>query len=166
MTKEMLRDAYELYGTICQKYYNDSTIPDNVNDGTIMLALKSDMEDILTNADSVADRHAELYRLIIDSASTEDNRKNIIRILDNSLYTAEVRRNWPAAFQSVKEGHLLSPKIDYGFLRSDLETLVGLHKKNKFRKKIEDLLEDCNFHELCGLLSTKQYEEALEAAQR
>jgi hypothetical protein len=35
---------------------------------------------------------------------------------------------------------------------------MEIHKKNKFRKKIEDLLEDCNFHSECGFLCDKDYE--------
>ena len=39
--------------------------------------------------------------------------------------------------------------------------LYCLHQWNLFREKIEDLLEDCNFHTECGLLNEGKYDECL-----
>lgn len=72
---------------------------------------------------------------------------------------AEIRLDFASALRSVKRGTELSYPLGWGFDRDDLMALMVLHKSNKFRRKIEDLLEDCNFHTECGLLSEKQYEE-------
>lgn len=72
---------------------------------------------------------------------------------------AEIRLDFASALRSVKRGTELSYPLGYGFDRDDLMALMELHRSNKFRRKIEDLLEDCNFHTECGLLSEKNYEE-------
>lgn len=75
---------------------------------------------------------------------------------------AKIRKDWYTALQNVKYGAELSSKIDFGFTDQDLMVLLCLHKGNLFRQKIEDLLEDCNFHTECGLLSDGEYDECLE----
>lgn len=72
---------------------------------------------------------------------------------------AEIRLDFASALRSVKRGTELSYSLGWGFDRDDLMALMELHRSNKFRKKIEDLLEDCNFHTERGLLSEKQYKE-------
>lgn len=72
---------------------------------------------------------------------------------------AEIRLDFASALRSVKRGTELSYPLGWGFDRDDLMALMELHRSNKFRRKIEDLLEDCNFHKECGLLSEKNYEE-------
>jgi hypothetical protein len=44
----------------------------------------------------------------------------------------------------------------------DLIILGTIHKKGYFRAKIEDLLEDCNFHLECGLLADGKYDEYMD----
>jgi hypothetical protein len=75
---------------------------------------------------------------------------------------SEIRNNWASALQSAQNGEGLSFDIGFGFYESDKAILLDLHKEGKFRKKIEDLLEDCNFHTFCSLLSQGKYEEAEE----
>ena len=61
----------------------------------------------------------------------------------------EIRENWEHALETLPYGEI-SEKNEWGFTREDLETLMELHRQNKHREKIEDLLEDCNFHTECG----------------
>lgn len=61
----------------------------------------------------------------------------------------------------MKEGGDLSDKIDFSFYKKDLLELTKLHKANRFRKKIEDLLDDCNYHSLSSCLGRKDYDEAV-----
>lgn len=72
---------------------------------------------------------------------------------------AEIRLDLASALRSVKYGTDLSYPLGYCFYKDDLLNMMALHKSNKFRRKIEDLLEDCNFHTERGLLSEKQYKE-------
>ena len=61
----------------------------------------------------------------------------------------EIRENWDGALSVLPYGEI-ARTIEWGFYREDLETLMELHRSGKHRKKIEDLLEDCNFHYECG----------------
>ncbi len=75
------------------------------------------------------------------------------------LRDAQIRLDFGKALKEVKYGSDLSSALGYGFSPDDLLALLKLHKKNTCRKKIEDLLEDCNFHTECGLLYEKRYDE-------
>lgn len=66
---------------------------------------------------------------------------------------------WYNALKNCKDIHDLSHDIGYGFCLGDIEALATLHKKNKYRKKIEALLTDCNFHYECGKFHNREYEE-------
>lgn len=73
----------------------------------------------------------------------------------------EIRSDWAAALRSVKYGYQLSRKIDWGFYPEDIERLTALYKAGKYREKILDLLEDCNFHTEAALLEEEDYETLL-----
>ena len=63
-----------------------------------------------------------------------------------------------------KRDHLasfLSGPLDWSFSKRDLTELAKLHKANKCRKKIEDLLTDCNFHYESAKFHNKDYTEFL-----
>lgn len=79
--------------------------------------------------------------------------------LDKCLEAGRIRCDFASALKNVKHGSELSGKLGYGFSTDDLVDLMNLHKKNMFRRKIEDLLEDCNFHTESGLLSEGNYSE-------
>lgn len=66
------------------------------------------------------------------------------------LTERNIRNNWEQALRQVKRGDELSYPISWGFSDEDISCLAKLYKRNKFRKKILDLLEDCNFHTECG----------------
>lgn len=68
----------------------------------------------------------------------------------------EIRMNWKLA---LKSQDFISSIIGCGFYLQDLIVLGALHKHGDFREKIEDLLEDCNFHHECSLLSDGKYDE-------
>ncbi len=91
-------------------------------------------------------------REIVAGSGTEIDFEKCVR-------EAEIRLDFASALRSVKNGTDLSYPLGWGFGKDDLMALMALHKSNKFRRKIEDLLEDCNFHTECGLLSEKRYEE-------
>lgn len=60
--------------------------------------------------------------------------------------SAMIRKDWATALRRAKKGTDLSHKIRYALSKADIKELAKLHLSNKFRRKIEDLLEDCNFH--------------------
>lgn len=106
----------------------------------------------------------------------EQAKKEILDLMDKSdpeiyqaeqeIFTeccraAEIRRDFDSSLAKVDQGHELSYPLGYGFFKEDLEHLVMLHKEGKHREKIEDLLEDCNFHEECSQLIDGNYAELL-----
>lgn len=70
-----------------------------------------------------------------------------------------VRSDWSNALKNVKEGTELSHKIGCGLSSSDLKQLATLHKTKKYRKKIEELLTDCNFHAECNDFYNGNYDK-------
>ena len=77
---------------------------------------------------------------------------------------ADVRSDWANALRNVKRGTDLSQIIGWVFSDKDISELARLHKANKFRRKIEDLLEDCNFHYENECFSAGKYDEFLIAS--
>lgn len=71
----------------------------------------------------------------------------------------EVRKDWYTALCKVRYGVELGKIIGWGFSFQDLLVLGTLHKYNMFREKIENLLEDCNFHTENELLIKNEYDE-------
>lgn len=65
------------------------------------------------------------------------------------MTTQEIRSNWEEALNALPYGEIAA-RIGWGFSTEDLQELMRLHKENICREKIEDLLEDCNFHYECG----------------
>ena len=57
----------------------------------------------------------------------------------------QIRDNW---FSALEKEEYISGTIEWAFYMQDLIILGTIHKKGYFRAKIEDLLEDCNFHQL------------------
>lgn len=81
--------------------------------------------------------------------------------LSKRLDRTEIRRDFATALRSEKNGAALSGTLGWSFSDEDLKNLAKLHNSNKFRKKIEDMLTDCNFHYECGLMSSKDYSKWL-----
>ena len=72
----------------------------------------------------------------------------------------EIRDDWIGALKEQRiRGLNISSIIKWGFYQQDLLILCDLHEADIEREMIEDLLEDCNFHTECGLLSEKKYDE-------
>ena len=81
--------------------------------------------------------------------------------MDVLLREATIRRDYAAAFSKVERGSNLSGILNWSLGPKDLKSLALLHQKNKYRKKIEDLLTDCNFHYECSQFTSHKYEEFL-----
>jgi hypothetical protein len=69
----------------------------------------------------------------------------------------EIRSNWKEALESVENGWDLSKAIGWGFNQQDLLILGTLHSCGIEKEKINDLLEDCNFHTDNDLLYRGDY---------
>ena len=80
-------------------------------------------------------------------------------IFESAQEEAEIRHDFATALRDCKEGSDLASQLHWAFSDKDITELAKLHKSNKFRKKIEDLLEDCNFHYECGKFVKNEYGE-------
>ena len=99
-------------------------------------------------------------REVIDAS---DIAKELYQNIDfaKAFRDSEIRSDWAAALRGVRKSTQLSSAIGWAFSDKDIAELAKLHKAKKFRQKIEDLLEDCNFHYECGKFAEEQYDEFL-----
>lgn len=71
----------------------------------------------------------------------------------------EIRQDWNLALVRAEEKDMpIANKIGWGFSYQDLLVLGCLHEAGRHCGKIEDLLEDCNFHKECSLLHKRHYD--------
>ena len=159
MDEQVLNDMAELYKEIGEKYFHNSEPIEEKKLCVINLHLAADIDNILSRAEDLEKELENIYRIIREKASHEE----ILRLIsmDEILECVKIRRDWPSALRSVRKGRDLSHLIGYGFRDEDIKELARLHKAKKFRKKIESLLEDCNFHKECGDFSEGNYDEYL-----
>ncbi|SFB09878.1 hypothetical protein [Selenomonas ruminantium] len=70
----------------------------------------------------------------------------------------EIRRDWSKALSSTSVEDLASD-IGWGFTDEDIKELAWLHKNLMHRKKIEQLLIECNFISIAFDLREGRYIE-------
>lgn len=114
----------------------------------------------------------EIEDLFIKSIDMQKTKEKIIKIISNSvaadtiieylnfdeiMAAAKVRRDWDSALSGVEKGYMLSSTIGWGLTKNDIKELAKLHESGKYREKIEDLLEDCNFHSLNSYFQAGDY---------
>lgn len=122
--------------------YIESIVYDNYSKNFGKLnRLKSEMEGIIHKS-----KHSDMIMRQFD--------------FDKARRKAEIRHNL-ADVLSKYEGNEIAKKLEFTLWTSDLCELAKLHKANKCRKKIEDLLTDCNFHYESAKFHNKDYTEFL-----
>lgn len=122
--------------------YIESIVYDNYSKNFGKLnRLKSEMEGIIHKS-----KHSDMIMRQFD--------------FDKARRKAEIRHNF-ADVLSKYEGDEIAKKLEFTLWTSDLCELAKLHKANKCRKKIEDLLTDCNFHYESAKFHNKDYTEFL-----
>jgi hypothetical protein len=130
------------------------------NDGKIFQMFQVMMEDaFVLHPDKTKEIVGDINQFIVSSEYRKDLHRHIR--IDEALEAAQIRFDWEHALKSVRHGEDLSKKIGYAFSEEDIRNLAKLHKENKCRKKIEDLLTDCNFHKECSDFSAGRYDEYL-----
>lgn len=165
MTKEMrtkhntsvLQTIKELDQKIWKKYhpdYNGENEP-SLNEAPIWL--KTDVTSVLMDFPESED---DVMSMIKETEYSNEIFKEYLD-MDEVKRQIAVRKNFEAAFKSVAHGWELSGNLDYSMSKEDLSNLAKLHKAGKCRKKIEELLTDCNFHSACGSFCKQVYDEFL-----
>ena len=137
----------------------DEGIPDSFT-GLPEIYLQADIESAFSHSDDL-DATEKAVLGILNRHEISSRSVSIIDV-PAARRSAEVRKDWRKALRSVKCGESLSGAIGYGFFRSDIATLARLHKANRFRRKIEDLLSDCNFHTESADFADGRYEKYLQ----
>lgn len=157
MKKEMIRLDDFLWTKYVGEYTGD-TYP-RIHD--VDLWLKADIESILMRCDKFL---ADTKDKIVSEIESRQYGKEILMIvnMDSILETVLIRKDFKTAFSKVKKGSELSRKLNWSFSKRDLKELAKLHKSNKCRRKIEELLTDCNFHKECVQFVRKEYDEYLK----
>ena len=147
--KAAIRELWSLYWKDDDNTESEKNLSNILDIPRLQVWLESDVAAALKKSKL---NDIDRIREIVTGSETEIDFEKCVR-------EAEIRLDFASALRSVKDGTDLSYPLGWGFGRDDLMALMALHKSNKFRRKIEDLLEDCNFHTECGLLSKKQYKE-------
>ena len=124
--------------------------------------LKEDIGYLLAERDcDIDERFSEIEKIINSSEYAEDISEKFS--LKLSCYdVAALRRDLASTLKKYKDISDLSSDLNYSFTHQDIRDFVALHRKNRFRKKIEDLLTNCNFHYECSMMCNKKYDELLE----
>lgn len=117
---------------------------DRPKDYVMEIYFKDDIEYAVYIAKNMQAAAAWIKELIQTSSMKEELSKNIH--VEEAIKAAYIRRDFHNALLNVEQGCELSAVLGYGFSGKDLMTLADLHKSNKCRRKIEELLTDCNFH--------------------
>ena len=153
----VLQAIKELDQKIWKKYHPDYN---GENEPSLQLAptwLKTDVISVLMD---FPESEGDVLSMIQKSAYADEIFKKYLAMEEVRRQIA-VRNDFKAAFSSVKHGWELSSDLDYSMSKKDLSNLAKLHKAGKCRRKIEELLTDCNFHSECGAFCKHDYDEFL-----
>lgn len=131
------------------------------NENVAAMWLNADIPYILLKQEEGDREKAEEYiKAKIDATGRATEIYKVINW--NSIKEkVKIRSDFASALRKVKNGAELAGRLGWSFSDDDLRQLTALHRKNRFRQKIEDLLTDANFHSECILLQDRKYDELL-----
>lgn len=162
---EKIKDKYSLYSKI---YFNDS-------DDEIEMWLKGmDLDDEANFIYHLQDE----FDVILKNKSPKERLKTIdeIKELFKDVFTLtdenfqpamarlQITDNWEKSLRTYSLSEI-SNKLKYCFSTEELKELATLHKettKKVVKKRIEDLLTNCNFHSESGILANGNYNQILD----
>lgn len=162
---EKIKDKYSLYSKI---YFNDS------DDEIEMLLKGMDLDD----EDHFIQHLQNEFDVILKNKSPEERLKTIDEIKDlfKDVFTLtdenfqpamarlQITDNWEKSLRTYSLSEI-SNKLKYCFSTEELKELATLHKettKKVVKKRIEDLLTNCNFHSESGILANGNYNQILD----
>jgi len=120
---------------------------------------EADMNSLLTEHSA-----EELFKLMIPILDKYKLHKVYFYVLSDiprGVEAAKIRNDWETALRNTKDVHDINRTLQWSFSDKDIAVLARLHKSNKFRKKIEDMLTDANYHEESGEFADKNYDDYL-----
>lgn len=146
---------------IWRHYYPEDTDDSKPEPHVACIWLMADITHILSD-DTIDAGKAELD-IVARIREDECGEEILSEYVDmkQAKKEAAVRRDYQSAFATVKHGGDLGGILRYSFAKRDIYRLAKLHKSNKCRRKIEELLTACNFHYECGKFASGDYAEFL-----
>lgn len=162
---DLLEEMFCLDAAIGKRYLENDSSYSEVDmllqsDITMIVdVLQSDIAYSLFLAENIDERKSEIEDILRGSSKYAEI-KEIVSV-DDAYKEATIRKDFAAALKAVKKGYDLSSDLRYSLSDDDLMQLAKLHKANRFRKKIEELLKDCTCHEECDLMSSGDYSKWL-----
>lgn len=156
----VLEKAIALDELIWKKYHPEYDGTNRPSENQVITYLRNDIESIMVEFPESEETILTIIRGV--SCGSE-----ILAMLewDKIQDKVSIRSNFHDALQNVEEGSDLASRLDYSFSRLDIAHLAELHKSNKCRKKIENLLICCNFHYECGKFNHHEYDEFLKLSE-
>ena len=154
---EILQNAVkDLDETLWKKYFPNDRVSPAPESSEVFSWLNKDLIAIVLNSE----KRPSLDELVKEIYHSEYGKEILLKLpIYEMRKEISTRSNWKNALYNVKKGSELSGIIGYSLNENDIRTLARLHKSNKFRRKIEELLTDCNFHEECYNFQSKKYAE-------
>ena len=160
MTNQALANIKRMYDAISQRFYGKPVNYEEMK-GNPVAHCEADLEAIMFYANNTDMTHDELARLILSDCYCAEARNQGMKMLADGWRAVIIRQDWYTAIKFAKKGTDLSVRIRWSFFQEDFKELARLHKANRGRKKIEALLEDCNFHKECADFAAKEYAKYL-----
>lgn len=153
----VLKKAIALDELIWKKYHPEYDGNNRPSEDQVITYLRNDIESIMVE-------FPENGKIIQNIIKGTTYGSVILAMLewDKIQDNVSIRSNFYDALQNVEEGSDLASRLDYSFSRLDIAHLAELHKSNKCRKKIENLLTCCNFHYESGKFRKHEYDESLK----
>ena len=126
--------------------------------------LKGDISEILLKAESIDKTTEDITSMIL---SHEEGCEILSQVdMPFCRKNALIRKDFGAAFAKERDTGTIASALGYALSTGDLAHLAQLHKKEQYRKRIEDLLTYLNFHYECGRFINGQYGELAAADSR
>lgn len=162
---EKIKDKYSLYSKI---YFNDS------DDEIEMLLKGMDLDDEahfiqhLQNEFDVILKNKSPKKRLKTIDEIKELFKDVFTLTDENFQPAmarlQITDNWEKSLRTYSLSEI-SNKLKYCFSTEELKELATLHKettKKVVKKRIEDLLTNCNFHSESGILANRNYNKILD----
>ena len=155
--KALLTGAKELDLTLWKKYFpNDKSELEGPELALAFVWLENDIPEIVLRSDMKPSLSNIKEEILAAENGSEILNKLSLEKIERVIM---LKSDWSAAFENTKEGSDLANPLGYTLSGIDLKELAALHKANKYRKKIESLLECMNFHAACGDFVYGNYEK-------
>ena len=125
-----------------------------------------EIKTILEKAEKIKDKYPKERLKTIDEI--KELFKDVFTLTDENFQPAmarlQITDNWEKSLRTYSLSEI-SNKLKYCFSTEELKELATLHKettKKVVKKRIEDLLTNCNFHSESGILANGNYNQILD----